>query len=114
MGHEAGLVVVWTSRDREAALKMALPHARKARENGLWQRVILIVWGPSAKMLACDLDLREAVAACRRAGVETFACRESVADYGLAEQFRRYGLTLIDADDFLAGYMKEGWQVLTV
>ena len=47
-----GLVVLWISRDPEAARNMALMYAKNSRLKGWWETVHLIVWGPSAQLLA--------------------------------------------------------------
>jgi hypothetical protein len=51
---EETLVVVWSSGDREVALKTAFMYTVNAKLKGWWPEVILIVWGPSAKLLSED------------------------------------------------------------
>ncbi len=114
MAESTGLVVIWTTREREVALSMALAYAKNARQLGLWEAVRLLIWGPSAKVLACDLDLQDAVAACRQAGVDVVACRDCVADYGVTDQFERLGLTLVDGNIALTDDLKAGWNVVSV
>ena len=38
------LVVLWTSGDREVALKMVFMYTLNAKLKGWWEEVILIVW----------------------------------------------------------------------
>jgi len=114
MQETTGLVVLWITRDREAALTMALPYARNARLDGWWDRVRLVIWGPSANVLSCDMDLQDGVAACLEAGVEVFACRTCAESYGVADQLTRLGVEVIVAGEPLTGYLKEGWKVLSV
>jgi hypothetical protein len=54
-------VIVWTSGDREVALKMVFMYARNAKLKGWWKDVTLVVWGPSAKLLSQDEELQTAV-----------------------------------------------------
>ena len=42
------LYVIWTSRDREVALKMVFMYTGNSKLKGWWKDVLLIVWGPSA------------------------------------------------------------------
>ncbi|MHC1711773.1 MAG: DsrE family protein [Solidesulfovibrio sp.] len=109
-----GLVVVWITRDREAALNMALMYAKNARLKGWWERVHLLVWGPSANVLSYDLDLQEELAACQAAGVEVFACKACAERYGVIDQLERLGLDVIYAGEPMTRYLKEGWKVLSV
>ncbi len=46
-----GLVILWVSRDPEAARNMAFMYARNSRLKGWWPVVKLVVWGPSAQVL---------------------------------------------------------------
>ncbi|WP_300158752.1 DsrE family protein [Solidesulfovibrio sp.] len=109
-----GLVVVWTTREREAALAMALVYARNALLRGHFARVRLLVWGPSAKVLACDPELQEAVVACRAAGVDVAACRECAEVFEVAECLSRLGLALVAGDATLSDALKDGWKVVSV
>jgi hypothetical protein len=54
------LVVLWTSGDREVALKMVFMYAFNSRRfKWGWKNVTLVVWGPSAKLLSEDKELQE-------------------------------------------------------
>lgn len=107
-------MLLWATRDREAALNMVLMYAKNARLKGWWDAVHVLVWGPSANILSYDLDLQEAVAACREAGVVFFACKACAEKYGVAEQLERLGLTVTYTGEPLTAYIKDGWKVLTV
>ncbi len=52
MGNGEKLVVVWTGGDREVALKMVFMYSFNSKKRGWWNVVTLIVWGPSASLLA--------------------------------------------------------------
>lgn len=111
---EPGLVVVWITRDREAALNMALMYAKNSRLHGWWNDVRLLVWGPSADALAHDAELAAELAACLEAGVKGYACRACADRYGLAERLEALGLSVIYTGEPLTSYLKSGWKVLTV
>ena len=111
---QPGLVVVWITRDREAALNMALMYAKNSRLKGWWNDVHLLVWGPSADALAHDAELAGELAACLDAGVEGYACRACADRYGLAERLEALGLTVVYTGEALTSYLKSGWKVLTV
>jgi hypothetical protein len=53
------LVVVWTSGDREVALKMVYMYTYNAKKNGWWDNIRFIVWGPSSKLLSEDKELQD-------------------------------------------------------
>jgi len=112
--NEIGLVVLWITRDREAALNMALMYAKNSRLKGWWERVHLIVWGPSASILSYDRELQDELAACLEAGVEVFACRACADRYGVADQLTRLGAKVLYTGEPMTRYLKDGWKVLSV
>jgi hypothetical protein len=46
------LAVLWTSGDPDVAEKMAFMYTYNAKKQGWFDEVVLIVWGPSAKLLS--------------------------------------------------------------
>ena len=52
------LVIIWTSRDREVAKNMVFMYAKNARLKDWWPEVRLVVWGPSAALIAEDAELQ--------------------------------------------------------
>ena len=46
------LAVLWTSGDPEVAEKMAFMYTYNAKTQGWFDEVVLIIWGPSAKLAA--------------------------------------------------------------
>ncbi|MFU2209553.1 DsrE family protein [Solidesulfovibrio sp. C21] len=109
-----GLVVLWVTADKEAALNMALMYAKNSRLKGWWDEVHLVVWGPSAKLLATDAELQAEVAACREAGVTLLACRACAERYGVADDLKRLGLDVLYMGEPMTGYLKDGWKTLSV
>ena len=110
--------VVVTDRAVLAAIPDIHPHAamytKNARLRGWWEEVHLLVWGPAADLLSYDTELQAAVAACREAGVEVFACRACAEHYGVDQKLAALGIEVLYAGEPLTGYLKDGWKVLTI
>ena len=109
-----GLVVLWISRDPEAAANMALMYAKNSRLKGWWERVRLLVWGPSAALLAGDAALQAEVAECAAAGVEILACRACADRYGVAERLGALGVDVRYTGQYLTDCLRDGWKVVSV
>lgn len=109
-----GLVVLWVTADKEAAMNMVLMYARNSRLKGWWEDVHLVVWGPSARLLATDADIQAEVAACREAGVEVLACLACADRYGVTESLKGLGVDVIYMGAPMTGYLKDGWNVLSI
>lgn len=109
-----GLVVLWTSGDREVALNMALMYAKNSRLNGWWGQVRLVVWGPSAKLLAADAGLQAELAQCREAGVVVQACKACADRYHVGPALEELGAEVLYMGEPMTAYLKNGWKVLSV
>jgi hypothetical protein len=111
---QPGLVVIWVTRDREAALNMALMYAKNSRLKGWWETVHLVVWGPSARLLTEDAELQAEIEDCKAAGVELLACKACADRYGASEALAAMGLEVVYMGEPLTRYLKHGWKVLTI
>jgi len=108
------LVVLWTSGDREVALKMVFMYTYNAKARGWWEDITLVVWGPSAKLLTEDKELQEYLAKIMEAGVTVKACKGCSDQYGVSEELEELGITVLYIGKELTDYMKEGREMLTI
>ncbi|MDJ0306646.1 DsrE family protein [Dehalobacter sp.] len=109
------LVVVWTNGDREVALRMAFMYTLNSKLKEWWNEVTLIVWGPSAKLLAKDTMLQEYVGKMKDAGVELLACKACADGYGVSEMLENMGIIVKYTGLVLTEFLKdENIRVITV
>ena len=107
------LAVVWTSGDRDVALKMVFMYVYNGKRSGWWDEIQLIVWGPSSKLLSEDVEIQEQVAMMQDVGVEIVACRACAEQYGVAEKLEELGLEVIFMGQPLTAMLKGDWEVVT-
>ena len=55
------LAVLWTSDNPDVAEKMVFMYTYNAKKQGWFDEVVLIVWGPSAKLLSENKMLQDYV-----------------------------------------------------
>jgi hypothetical protein len=108
------LVVLWTSGDREVALKMVFMYTYNAKARGWWEDITLVVWGPSAKLLTEDMELQEYMARILEAGVTVKACKGCSDQYGVSEKLEELGITVLYIGKELTDYIKDGREMLTI
>lgn len=108
------LYVLWTSADKEVALNMVFMYTLNAKKRGWWKEVGLIVWGPSAKILAEDKDLQEYILRIKNAGVSLEACKTCADNYGVASQLEDLGIEVRLMGMPLTKYIKEGYPIITL
>jgi hypothetical protein len=106
------LVIVWTSGDREVALKMVFMYTLNSRKYGWWNDITLVVWGPSAKLLSEDKELQAYIKEIKDAGVDLKACKMCADMYGVSGKLEEMGITVKYMGE-LTDYIKEGRNILT-
>jgi len=107
------LVVVWTSGDREVALKMVFMYTYNAKKNGWWDTIRFIVWGPSSKLLSEDAELQEYIQRMKKVGVEVFACKACADLYGVTDKLAKLGLEVKYIGEDLTSMLQKNWTCLT-
>lgn len=108
------LVVLWTSGDREVALKMVFMYTYNAQANAWWDDITLVVWGPSAKLLSEDKELQDYMSRIMDAGVSVKACKGCSDQYGVSDKLEELGITVLYIGKELTDYLKEGRKIMTI
>jgi len=111
---DSRLAIVWSSGDPDVAHRVCFMYAANARKQNWFNEVSLIVWGPSARLLAADKDLQAKVKAMMNDGVKVQACLACSDSYGITEQLRALGIEVKYMGKPLTDMLKSGWKVLTL
>jgi hypothetical protein len=88
------LVVVWTSGDPDVAHQVCFMYTGNARKQKWFDEVTLIVWGPSARLLAGDKSLQAKIKGMLDDGVRVQACLACADSYGVRNSCAKWGSTL--------------------
>ncbi|MBW6480269.1 MAG: DsrE family protein [Bacteroidales bacterium] len=110
---EDHLVIVWTSDDPYTAERMVLMYAHTSKTAGWFDEVTLIIWGPSAKMVAENIKMQEKLKAMQEDGVEIRACIVCANMYEVTEELNALGFDVRGMGKPLTDYLKGGAKVLT-
>ena len=107
------LLVVWTSGDREVALKMVFMYTFNAKKNGWWDEVRFLVWGPSSKLLSEDAELQDYIKRMKEEGIELLACKACADSYGVSEKLEEMGIEVKYMGEPLTEMLKSDWETIT-
>ena len=108
------LVVLWTSGDPDVANKVCFMYTRNAKTQGWFDNVRLIVWGPSAKLLAEDKQLQQVVKSMIADGIDVTACKACADSYGVSDDLAALGIDVKYMGKPLTRYLKaKNWKTLT-
>lgn len=112
-GEKSRLLIVWTSADREVALKMVFMYAYNSKLNNWWETVQLLVWGPSARLLSEDVEQKDYVKKMKDAGVIVSACKACSDSYNVTEKLSELGIEVKYMGQPLTEMLKSDWTVMT-
>jgi len=107
------LVVIWASGDPEVAEKACLMYTHASKKNKWFNEVILIVWGPSERLLAENIMLKEKVASMQKDGVIVQACIACSNMYGVTEELKVCEVDVRGMGVPLTLYLKRGYKVIS-
>jgi hypothetical protein len=107
------LAVIWTSGDPEVAHRVCFMYTHNAKKQKWFDEVTLIVWGPSARLLAGDKDLQAKVKTMLDDGVKIQACLACADSYGVTESLRTMGIEVKYMGKPLTDLIQQGWHILT-
>ena len=111
--NENRLDVIWSSDDPMVAKRVALMYPHAAQRNKWFDEVILVVWGPSAKLIAEDIELQNKLSQMKKDGVLIKACIACAKEYDVADKLNNLGYEVIPMGIPLTNYLKDGYKVLT-
>jgi len=107
------LLVVWTSGDREVALKMVFMYTYNSKMRQWWDDITLLVWGPSTKLLAEDVELQDYIANMKEAGVKLLACKACTDSYNISDKIEKLDIEVKYVGIDFTQFLKEGYKTIT-
>jgi hypothetical protein len=107
------LAVLWSSGDADVAHRVCFMYTHAAMQNRWFDEIQLIVWGPSARLLAGDKDLEAKVKAMMSDGVDVKACVVCADSYGVSDQLREMDIEVKAMGHPLTELLQSDWKVLT-
>jgi hypothetical protein len=108
------LAVLWTSGDPDVAEKMAFMYTYNAKTQGWFDEVVLIIWGPSAKLTAENEMIQDYIKKMQEAGIKIEACLYCAKMYDVDEKLAEMGVDVKGMGVPLSDYLKEGWKTLSL
>jgi hypothetical protein len=100
------LVVIWTSGDREVAMKMVFMYTLNSKLKGWWKEVNLIVWGTSSKLISVDTELQAYLPKMKEIGVKLMACKRCSDMYGVSDDLESLGIDVKYMGEPLTQFLK--------
>jgi hypothetical protein len=103
------LLIVWTTEEVEVAKKMVLLYLSVILPRGYWDEAHLMIWGPSARVLAENSELQAMLKTVQASGVTTSACVVCSDDYGVSGKLEALGVRTVHTGEFLTEALQSDW-----
>lgn len=113
VGSEKFLCIIWSSSDPEVADNLVFMYARNSLKKLWWDKVRLIIWGPSARLAAEDGRVRAGLTGMMADGVEVWACRACADNYGVTPALEAAGFNVLYVGEPFTEMLQSGWTHLT-
>jgi len=107
------LLIVWSTAEIDVAKKMVLLYGSVILPRGYWDEAHIMIWGPSAKLLAENVELQEMVAKVQETGVKFSCCVVCSDDYDVTEKLEALDIDMIHTGEMLTSSLQSDWKVLT-
>jgi hypothetical protein len=107
------LMVLWTSGDRDVALKMVYMYTYNAKKNNWWDEVRFVIWGPSSLLLSVDKELQDYIKKMKEEGVVIEACKACADMYGVSDKLTELGIDVKYMGKPVTDMLKSGWISMT-
>ena len=107
------LLIVWSTEELEVAKKMVLLYSSVILPRTYWDEAHLMVWGPSARILAENSELQVMLKTVQASGVRTSACVVCSDEYGVSDTLQALGVDTIHTGEFLTEALQNDWKVIT-
>ena len=109
------LAVLWTSDDPLMAHRMLLMYVGASQRANWFDENLIIVWGPSAKLVAEDKEVQARIQAMMKTGVKFQACVACANMYGVSDELRALGIEVKGMGAPLTKILQDdGWDILTL
>jgi hypothetical protein len=107
------LNILWTTAEKDVALRMIFVYIMNAKANGWWDEINLIIWGPSAKLVGEDRIIGKEIDLLMQSGITVEACQACTDSYDVTETLKKMGIRIHFMGEPFTEYLNSGDKLLT-
>jgi hypothetical protein len=108
------LYVLWTNDNPVTAEKMVFMYTINSLIHGWWEKVTLIIWGASTKLVSKDANIQEKIKEALDTGVHITACKACADQLGVTETLENLQIEVKYWGPPLTEILKNNEQLLTI
>ena len=114
MRKKTHLYVLWTNDNPITAEKMVFRYAVNSLKRNWWEKVTLIVWGASTKLVSEDDNIQKLVMEALKEGVHITACKACADELGATETLEKLKIEVKYWGIPLTEVLTNGEKLLTI
>lgn len=114
MTKKTHLYVLWTNGNPITAEKMVFMYTVNSLIHGWWEKVTLIIWGETAKLVSEDITIQKKIKEAIDAGVHVTACKACADQLGVTETLKKLQIEVKYWGLPLTELLKNNEQLLTI
>jgi hypothetical protein len=107
------LNILWTTGEKDVALRMIFVYIMNAKANGWWDEINLIIWGPSAKLVGENRLIRQEIDLLLQSGITIEACQACTDSYNVTEKLINMGISVRFMGKPFTGYLTSEDKLIT-
>ena len=109
------LHILWTNADPTTGKLMVMMYAKYSMRNHWWDKVTVILWGATTRLMAESEEMQREMAALREElGVEFVGCVTCARELGVVERLEELGVELKPWGPPLTELLQTGAPLLSV
>ena len=114
MSDNKHLYVLWTNDNIDTAEKMVFMYTINSLINGWWEKVTLIVWGATAKLVSEKAVIQAKTKQALEEGVHITACKACADQLDVSNDLEKLGIEVKYWGDPLTKILKNDEKLLTI
>lgn len=114
MSDKKHLYVLWTNDNLITAEKMVFMYTINSLIHGWWEKVVLIIWGATAKLVGENADIQKRVKEAIEAGVHVTACKACSDQLGVTQTLENLEIEVKYWGAPLTEIIAKGEKLLTI
>jgi hypothetical protein len=111
---DESLNILWTTGNENTSLKMVLMYALNSKLKGWWEKVNLVIWGDSARLVAENITVQKHLKDVMDAGVKVEACKACSEQLGVTKTLEQLGVDVKCYGELLTRILKKSGHLITI
>ena len=107
------VLVILSSGDRDVALEVGLVYPLNAAKNKWMDEVKVIIFGPSERIVAHDMEIQEKIKELQKYGVEIMACKWCSDRMNITGLLEDIGIKAVYVGTVISQLLKDNWAPLS-